>query len=189
MNIAVGQIVEGIRALGVSPGDLLLAHSSLESFGAVDGGADAVADALVQSVAPGGTVFVPTFNFAKLPWDRATTASLTGAITEAFRQRPAHVRSNHPTHALAGIGPEAEAILADHETKHSFGEDSPLWRLWQRNAWVLLIGCDHRASSMIHVAEEAVGVPYLKAHAHAEDHHAAGDARRHASPAELQQWI
>ena len=148
--------------MGVRPGDLLLAHSSLKSFGAVDGGAEAVADALVRSVAPGGTVFVPTFNFAKLPWDLATTASLTGAITEAFRHRPGAVRSNHPTHALAGIGPEAEAILADHESKHPFGEDSPLWRLWQRNAWVLLIGCDHRASSMIHVAEEVLGVPYLK---------------------------
>jgi aminoglycoside 3-N-acetyltransferase len=155
------EICGGIRSLGVRPGDLLLAHSSLSSFGAVDGGPNAVAEALVRSVSPGGTVFVPTFNFAQLPWDRATTISLTGAITEAFRKRSEAIRSNHPTHALAGIGPEAEAILADHDRKNPFGEDSPLWRLWQRDAWVLLVGCDHRASSMIHVAEEFVGVPYL----------------------------
>jgi aminoglycoside 3-N-acetyltransferase len=36
-----------------------------------------------------------------------------------------------------------------------------LWRLWERDAWVLLMGCDHRSSSMIHVAEEAMNVPYL----------------------------
>jgi aminoglycoside 3-N-acetyltransferase len=161
MQVTTEQIVEGIRKLGVRPGDLLLAHSSLKSFGTVEGGADAVADALVRSVSPGGSVFVPTFNFAKLPWDRATTPSLTGAITEAFRNRPDARRSDHPTHAVAGIGPLAHDILADHEQHHPFGDDSPLWRLWQRNAWVLLIGCRHNSSSMIHVAEERAGVPYL----------------------------
>ena len=38
---------------------------------------------------------------------------------------------------------------------------SPLWKLWQINAWILFIGVDHRASSMIHVAEEYAAVPYL----------------------------
>ncbi len=161
MSITTDQIVEGIRALGVRPGDLLLAHTSLKSFGEVEGGAAGVADALVQSVLPGGTVFVPTFNFSQVPWDRNATPSLTGAITEAFRKRPDALRSDHPTHAVAGIGPLAGEILADHDKHHPFGEESPLWRLWKRNAWVLLIGCRHNSSSMIHVAEEVVGVPYL----------------------------
>ncbi|HTL30882.1 MAG TPA: AAC(3) family N-acetyltransferase [Tepidisphaeraceae bacterium] len=161
-SVTVDEIRDGIRASGIKPGDLLLAHSSLKSFGTVESGADAVAEALVQSVSPGGTVFVPTFNFSKVPWDRANTPSLTGAITEAFRLRPDAVRSDHSTHAVTGVGPLAQEILADHEKHHPFGEDSPLWRLWQRNAWVLLIGCRHNSSSMIHVAEENVGVPYLK---------------------------
>jgi aminoglycoside N3'-acetyltransferase len=42
-----------------------------------------------------------------------------------------------------------------------FGEGSPIWRLWQENAQVLLLGCDHRSSSMIHVAEVRAGLPYL----------------------------
>lgn len=161
MQVTPDIVMRGIRALGVRPGDLLLVHSSLRSLGHVEGGASAVADALVQSISPGGTVFVPTFNFAKLPWDRAATASLTGAITEAFRHLPGALRSDHPTHAVTAVGPDAEAILSGHRQNHSFGKDSPLWRLWQRNAWVLLIGCNHRSSSMIHVAEERVGVPYL----------------------------
>jgi aminoglycoside 3-N-acetyltransferase len=160
--VMVEQIVEGIRNLGVRPGDLLLVHSSLKSFGTVEGGADAVAEALTRVVSPGGSVFVPTFNFAKLPWDRQTTSSLTGAITEAFRKQPQAVRSDHPTHAVAGVGPLAQEILANHEKHHPFGENSPLWRLWRRNAWVLLIGCGHVSSSMIHVAEEVAGVPYLE---------------------------
>lgn len=161
MSITQQDIVAGIRALGVSPGDLLLVHSALSSFGHVEGGAVAVARALVESVSPGGTAFVPTFNYGQLPYDPATTPSLTGAITESFRTLAGAVRSRHPTHPVAGVGPDAEAIIAGHEDAHPFGPGSPLWRLWERNAWVLLIGCDHRASSMIHVAEEAVAVAYL----------------------------
>jgi aminoglycoside 3-N-acetyltransferase len=162
VSVTADQIAKGIRSLGVHSGDLLLAHSSLKTFGAVEGGADAVAEALVRVVSPDGTVFVPTFNFSQVPWDRDATPSLTGAITEAFRKRADALRSDHSTHAVAGVGPLAAEILADHEKHHPFGEDSPLWRLWQRNSWVLLIGCRHNSSSMLHVAEERAGVPYLQ---------------------------
>ncbi|MGB7160291.1 MAG: AAC(3) family N-acetyltransferase [Tepidisphaeraceae bacterium] len=154
-------ILAAIRSLGVTPGDLLLAHTSLSSFGRVEGGAVTVAQALIASVSPGGTAFVPTFNYGTLPYDPAITQSLTGAVTEAFWKLPGAVRSGHPTHAVAGFGPDAQAVLADHETVHPFGRGSPLWRLWERDAWVLLIGCDHRSSSMVHVAEEAMDVPQL----------------------------
>ena len=160
--VTTDQIVEGLHALGIRPGDLLLVHSSLKSFGEVEGGAGAVAEALVRAVSPGGTVFVPTFNFSQVPWDRLAPPSLTGAITEAFRKRSDAERSDHATHAVTGVGPIAREILADHDKHHPFGEESPLWRLWKRNAGVLLIGCRHNSSSMIHVAEEVVGVPYLK---------------------------
>ena len=52
----------GLRALGVGAGDLIQVHSSLSSLGYVEGGAAAVGDALLEAVAPGGTVMVPTFN-------------------------------------------------------------------------------------------------------------------------------
>ena len=154
-------IVIGLQSLGVRPGELLLAHTSLRSFGQVAGGAETVARALVESVSPGGSTFVPTFTFGQLPWDAATTRSLTGAVTEAFRQLPGVTRSAHPTHALAGVGPAAAQILAGHDRVHPFSLGSPLSRLWERNAWVLLVGCGHESNSMVHVAEELAGVPQL----------------------------
>jgi len=56
-------IGDGLRALGLGAGDLVVVHSSLSSFGWVDGGADAVIDALLAAVAPGGTVVMPTLTF------------------------------------------------------------------------------------------------------------------------------
>ena len=157
-------ITSALRSLGVQSGDLLLAHTSLSSLGHVPGGAPEAAQALVDAVSPGGTVFVPTFTYDRSAFDPATSPSLVGAISEALRGFPGAVRSNHPTHSLAGIGPAAAEILAGHSGHDPFGPGSPLWRLYERDAWVLLLGCDHRANSMIHVAEELAGpevVPYL----------------------------
>jgi aminoglycoside 3-N-acetyltransferase len=160
-DITLDRIVNDIRALGVRPGDLLLVHSSLKSIGHVGGGAETVAKALVEVVAPRGTVFVPTFNFGQHPWDPKTTPSVVGAVTEAFRHLAGAQRSLQCTHAVSAIGPRAADILADHEHTHPFAVDSPIGKLWKLNAWVLLLGCGHNSSSMIHVAEEAENVPYL----------------------------
>src|SRR5687767_7285300 len=109
-DVTKQDIIDGIRSLGVQPGDLMLVHSSLSSFGRVDGGAKAVVEALVDMVAPGGTVILPTFNYGSLPYDPATTQSLTGAISDAFWRLPGAVRSRHPTHAFAAMGPLAEEM-------------------------------------------------------------------------------
>jgi aminoglycoside 3-N-acetyltransferase len=161
-EVTASDITRALRSLGVGAGDLLAVHSSLSSFGRVDGGARAVAQALVDSVSPGGSVFVPTFNYGQLAFDPAATPSLAGAITEAFRQLPGVVRSGQPTHPWAGMGPDAPDILDGHERATPFGPGSPVWKLWERNAWVLLMGVDHRANSMIHVAEELERLPYLE---------------------------
>jgi len=164
ITVTRSDITSAVRSLGVCAGDLLLAHTSLSSLGHVPGAAPEAARALLDAVSPGGTVFVPTFTYDRSAFDPATSPSLVGAITEAIRQSPAAVRSDHPTHSLAGLGPAAAGILAGHAGHDPFGPGSPLWRLYERDAWVLLLGCDHRANSMIHVGEELVGpdlVPYL----------------------------
>ena len=53
-------ITESLKELGVKNGDVLLFHSSLKSFGFVEGGADAVIDGVLDAVLPNGTAVVPT---------------------------------------------------------------------------------------------------------------------------------
>jgi aminoglycoside 3-N-acetyltransferase len=163
MPLTAGEFVGSLRELGLRPGDSLLCHSSYKSFRAgVDGGPAAVGQALVDAVGPGGSAFVPTFNYGMLPWDVRTTASLTGAVTDFFWRRPDAVRSDHPTHAVAGVGPVAAGVLAHHATDLPFGPDSPIGQLWRENAWVLLIGVDHTTNSTIHIAEALLDLPYLR---------------------------
>src|SRR5215213_9600529 len=98
----------------------MIVHSSFKSLGPVAGGPATVAQALVDSVSPGGSVFVPTFNYGNDPYDPVTAPSYDGVITEFFRKFPGAVRSLHPTHPIAGIGPDAATVLRDHEKAHAF---------------------------------------------------------------------
>lgn len=154
-------IDSGLRHLGVEPGDLLVVHSSLSSFGTVEGGAETVVAAILDAIGPEGTLVVPTFNFAPGVFDPRETPSVVGRITEVVRTRSDAVRSLHPTHSVAAVGPLAEAITEGHENADAFGRGSALWKALQANAKILQLGVTHTSNSMIHVAEEIVGVPYL----------------------------
>ena len=55
-------IVAGLRSLGLASGEGVVVHSSLKSFGRVDGGAETVIAALMQVIMAEGTLLMPSFN-------------------------------------------------------------------------------------------------------------------------------
>ena len=54
-------LTEELRRLGITQGDVLFAHSSLSAAGRIAGGAEAVLDALKESVGAEGALFLPMF--------------------------------------------------------------------------------------------------------------------------------
>lgn len=149
--------------VGLSRGDSVLVHSACSTLGPVDGGADTVLDALLEVIGAEGNLMLPTFNYTRpLPepyFDPTETAGLTGVLAELGRKRPGAVRSLHPAHSVAVIGPDADALTRDHHTLQSFGVGSPIDRLAQTGGKVLLVGVGHVSNSTIHVAEEHAGIP------------------------------
>jgi aminoglycoside 3-N-acetyltransferase len=149
--------------LGLAAGDSLIVHSACRTLGPVEGGADTVLDALLEVIGPGGNLVLPTFNYTRpLPephFDPAETPARTGILPELGRRRPGAVRSLHPTHSVAVIGPAAEALTRDHHRCRALGVGSPIDRLAQRGGKVLLIGVGHTSNSTIHVAEEHAQLP------------------------------
>ena len=160
-------IVCGLAGLGVRAGDVLLVHSSLSRFGYVEGGADAVIDALLEAVGPDGTVMVPTHTWgtvgAKDPvFDVRRSPSIVGHITEVLRARPGALRGLHPTHSCAGIGPMTADLLRDHETQITpCGSKSPYQRLMDCGGKVLFLGVTLFVNTCFHALEEAACVPWL----------------------------
>jgi len=159
-----------LRRIGLRSGDVVLVHSSLSRLGNVQGGAEAAVDALLDAVAPGGTVLFPTLTGSERDGPdcppvvevlSTPCVRWVGRIPEAARRRTAAVRSLHPTHSTAAIGPAAERYSAGHEQTATPCDDrSPYVRLIQESGWILLLGCDHESNTSLHCLEELAGVPY-----------------------------
>jgi len=162
MALTKEEIKQGLQDLGVEPGMILMVHSSLSALGNVEGGADTVIDALMEVVGPTGTILMPAMGSAPV-FNVHETPSTVGAITDRFWRRPETIRSIHPTHSAAGVGPKAAEILAGHINQPTaIGPESPWGRVAkQENGYLLFIGCDQDRNTLLHLAEELVGSPYL----------------------------
>jgi aminoglycoside 3-N-acetyltransferase len=117
-----------------------------------------------------GTLAVPTFTMSGGMADKVrsgevfdvrNTPSGTGRITEMVRQSPGAVRSMHPTHSVAALGPRAQWLTeAHHLDSHSFGAISPLGRLIEADGFVLGIGVDLGPVTFFHTVEDLGDVPF-----------------------------
>ena len=166
----VASLADDLARLGVEEGDVLFAHSSFKSLGAVEGGAETVVRALERAVGPEGTILMPSFNLVKEnregTWDPATSPSTVGWLTEFFRRMPGTLRSDHYSHAVAARGRRAEWFVKDHLSRrgwkspwdrgrwgHTFGQDSPMLRACDADGKILMIGVDYNSSTYMHVLE------------------------------------
>lgn len=156
------RLVRELRALGLRAGMDVMVHSSLSSLGPVEGGAETVIDALLQVIGPRGTLLAPSFHhFAAEVYHPATTPTTNGALAEALWRRREALRSDHPSHAVAAIGPRAADYLADHAANGVWSAESPIGRLGAWGGWILSLGVDHGSTTAYHVAESLLEVPCL----------------------------
>lgn len=158
------ELLAGLQAVGVQPGDVLYVASSLAALGLMDNPVGSVLSALREAVGPSGTLVMPAFNFAfcqQAEFDRELTPSTVGVLTEAFRQLPDAIRTwAPPYHTVTAVGPLATEISAI-EALTSFGGDSVFQYLHDINAKQLLLGIDyHGGVAHFHWLEELHQVPY-----------------------------
>jgi aminoglycoside 3-N-acetyltransferase len=161
-TVTQAMIEAGLRELGLGAGDIVIAHSALRSFGWVEGGEDAVIDALLAVVGPTGTLCMPALSYGDYgpdkpppPFDPRATPGIVGRIPERFRQRPGVRRSLHPTHSVAALGARAEELLRGHELSPTpCGPSSPWGRIARSGGSILMIGVGTQPCTMFHGAEE-----------------------------------
>lgn len=159
-------ITNGFRALELSEGDAVFVHSSLRSFGHVDGGAETVVRAFLEVIGASGTLGVPIFHRYFMEgvdqvWDRHQTPSLMGRLTETVRTWPGAFHSGHAIHPVAAIGGQAQDF-ADRDHKRDFDEDSPFQWLVDHDAWIALLGVTYQNCTQIHLIEERLEIPYRR---------------------------
>jgi aminoglycoside 3-N-acetyltransferase len=175
------EIVSGLRRAGLGEGQTVLVHSSLSAFGNVEGGAQAVIDALLEVVGTDGTLVMPAITISpefveahvraamadridrEFPmFDVERTPTWTGRIAETFRRTGGVARSWHPTHSVSALGARASELVEGHHLHPSCGFDSPYERITRLpDARVLLLGVDHQSSTIMHSFEELAGHEYM----------------------------
>jgi len=157
---------KSLTGVGLGGGDVVLVHSSLRAFGYVEGGADSVIEALLETVGAEGTVVVPTFTWGafhdaeKVVLDLRNTPvkAEVGIIPETFRKRPEAKRSTHICHSVAAIGPHTDDVMG--EGVSSFGKGSTFHQLYELDAWYLFLGATFGSCTELHAVEEYMQVPY-----------------------------
>lgn len=177
-------LVADFGDLGLVAGDTVLVHSSLSAIGYVVGGAQAVVVALLDVLGAEGTLVVPTHSgdlSDPSRWENppvpaewwpiiretmpAFDASLTptrkmGIIAEVIRHLPQASRSAHPAVSFCAVGPHAKIITSDHGLAFGFDETSPLARLYDLDARILLLGVGHSKNTSLHLAEYRTHRPH-----------------------------
>jgi aminoglycoside 3-N-acetyltransferase len=169
-----------LRRLGLQAGDVVLVHAATRRIGPVPGGAAGVAAALADVIGTEGTLVVPTHTAANSdtsslhlaqiagltprqiwrfrarmpPFDPVTTPSTgMGRLAEHVRTSPGAIRSAHPQTSFAALGPLADKLMSGHRLSCHLGEFSPLARLYEVDARILLLGVGYDVCTAFHLAE------------------------------------
>src|SRR5215208_7793339 len=168
------EVLSAFRALGL-PDKPVIAHASLKPFGYVEGGADAVLDALLASFA---SVIMPTHTYKtkiipdvgppnngivygsgqdqnKLaePFHPGMRADpMMGILPETLRNHPSAMRTSHPILSFAGINADFTLF-----TQTLYEPLAPIGAMAEQDGWVVLINVDHTVNTSIHYAEKLAG--------------------------------
>lgn len=178
-----GEIHRVLGELGIRRGGVLMVHASLSGTGTAP---EQVRDALLAALGPDGTLVVPAFTPENSDTSRAhkalvagldeqearafrkamppfepdaTPCPTMGALAECVRTTPGSMRSTHPQTSLAGLGPRAAELLGGHHPHCHLGERSPLARLYEADAQVLLLRVGFEVCSAFHLAEYRMTPP------------------------------
>lgn len=178
------RIREGLGALGLDGSSAVIVHSSLSSFGRVEGRALTVCRALMATC---GTVLMPAFTWGATnvcpppgpsrplnaaepapSWEAfdetlAQAAPFSedlaidkgiGLIPETMRRELSCLRSKHPKVSFIAAGRHAEKLVGAQRLDHPLG---PIEALAELDGDVLLLGVGHSRNTTIHLAEQRLG--------------------------------
>ena len=90
------------------------------------------------------------------------TPSTVGVLTNVFLTRPGVIRSLHPVHSIAALGPKAQFFTEGHlQSNTPWSPDSPYGELMANSGFILFLGTGFSANTCIHAIEIEARVPGL----------------------------
>lgn len=151
-----------LKAAGIGVGDALLVHSAFRALGQQGLRAEWFIEETIASLGDSGMLLMPAMSWRIATqlnplFDVRITAGNVGLLPEIFRKQYAQSRSVHPTHSVAGYGPNVRDILEGHQELFTpCPMSSGFGQVAQYSGKILLLGVGLECCTTIHCAEEAI---------------------------------
>ena len=183
--ITTSQLINDFKKLGLKSGELVMLHASQRAVGTVLGGPDEVHKALLEAIAPQGTMMMyvgcegefenigkgtvspadetlliehcPAFDPAIARADRDY-----GVLVEFFRSFPGTICSQNPGARMAARGTRAAWWMENHPLQYGYGPGSPLAKLYEHQGKVVLLGSDLDQVTLLHFAEHITPIEHKR---------------------------
>lgn len=166
LSVSPQQLGEALASLGLNGTQHVIVHSSLKSFGTLEGGVSTLLDGLETATA---TLVAPAFSYQTLlrgpdspihaQFERGTRVSRDiGRLAQVMVERPDAKRSSHPALSFVALGEQAEEVLDRQTLANPY---APIGALYDLGGFALLAGVDHSSDTSIHYGEYLAGVPLL----------------------------
>lgn len=169
-------LMTDLMNLGLKKDDIVICHVAMSKLGWVCGREVTVLDALLACLDAGTLImpsqtgdnsmpeywqnppipkeWIPLIKEHMPPFEaKRTPVREMGRVVEAVLNHPQSFRSNHPQVSFCGIGKDAKMILADHQLSPGLGKGSPLQKLYDLDAKILLLGVGYGNCTSLHLAE------------------------------------
>lgn len=171
-----------LEKLEVKPGDIIMLHTSLKSFGYIVGGEETIIQTILEKIGLEGTLVMPSqsvdiispeywqypevpaiwFEDIKetiLPYEKEKTPVyfILGRVATYFSRYPKVYRSDHPLYSFCAYGREADKITRNHKLDYGLGKDSPLQKMYDLNAKIVMLGTTFETNTALHLAEYSLG--------------------------------
>ena len=144
-------------------GKPVIVHSSLKSIGEIQGGADALIDALKEHFTKdGGILCIPTHTWKTCVLDLNKSESCLGVLPTVAAGRLDGIRSMHPTHSMMVFGDinRCEEFVSNEKNVDSpTNPDGCYGNIFKEGGYVLLIGVGQEKNTCIHCVDEMLDIP------------------------------
>lgn len=147
--------------LGVPAATPLMVHASLRKIGPIAGRAEALLDALIESLGPRGTLLMILGADDEEPFDALSSQADedVGVLAEVFRQRAGVRVNDHAAARYGAIGPQSLPLLEPVPLHDYHGPGSVVARFTDSGGFVLRLGANVDTVTVTHWAEYLARVP------------------------------
>ena len=161
----MNKIQQQLNTLGISPGDVVLMHSSMKAL-KTDLTPEEFLRELMNVLTPEGTLLLPALTYESVTLENPVfsikeSEPCVGILPKTFMKMDGVQRSMHPTHSVFAWGKNADTITREHiQDNTPVGSHSPFMLLPDYSGKILFVGDILYSCTFMHGIEEIVNAPY-----------------------------